>query len=96
MEHDPSFKQLIPYVVFQPLRRRRGGGRSSNTPAARGQGEGRLHRKRSVGIGGHISADDVGADGNGNPYREGMQRELEEEISIDTPVHVALRGHDQR
>ena len=50
-----------------------------------GQGEGRLHRKRSVGIGGHISAVDVGADGSGNPYEEGMRRELDEEVSIDSP-----------
>ena len=85
MENDPSFKQLIPYVIF----RHRGGDTESVFQYTRGsgQGEGRLHRKRSVGIGGHISAEDVGADGCGNPYEAGMRRELEEEVSIDTP-HV--------
>ncbi len=84
MELDPSFKQLIPYAVFQHCD---AAGRRSVFQYTRGtgQGEGRLHRKRSVGIGGHISADDVGADGVGDPYREGMRRELEEEVSIDTP-----------
>jgi len=83
MEHDPSFKQLIPYVIFRHC----AGGRESVFQYTRGsgQGEGRLHRKRSVGIGGHISAVDVRTDGSGNPYEEGMRRELEEEVSIDTP-----------
>ncbi len=84
MEHDPSFKQLIPYVIF---RHRDASGRQSVFQYTRGtgQGEGRLHRKRSVGIGGHISAVDAGADGNANPYEDGMRRELEEEVSIDSP-----------
>ena len=58
MEHDPSFKQLIPYVIFRHCD---AAGRQSVFQYTRGsgQGEGRLHRKRSVGIGGHISAVDV-------------------------------------
>ncbi len=51
----------------------------------KGMGEGRLHAKRSVGIGGHISAVDAEAQGVVNPYEEGMRRELEEEVIIDTP-----------
>jgi predicted NUDIX family phosphoesterase len=80
MEADPSFKQLIPYVVFCHTR-------SSGQPwvfrytRGTGQGEQRLHRKQSVGIGGHISSDD--AHGN-EPYEEGMRRELDEEVSIRT------------
>jgi predicted NUDIX family phosphoesterase len=83
MEHDPGFKQLIPYVIFRHCDDT---GRHYVFQYTRGcgQGEGRLHRKRSVGIGGHISAVDVGADGSGNPYEEGMRRELDEEVSIDT------------
>jgi predicted NUDIX family phosphoesterase len=80
MEADPSFKQLIPYVIF------------CHTTSAgdktvfcytrgTGQGEQRLHRKRSVGIGGHISSIDADA---AEPYAEGMRRELDEEIAIDT------------
>jgi len=81
METDPSFKQLIPYVVMQwtdpageihVFAYTRGGG----------SGESRLHAKRSIGIGGHISAED--AAGDGNPYLIGMQRELDEEVRIDS------------
>jgi predicted NUDIX family phosphoesterase len=82
MEEDPSFKQLIPYCVFRHV-----------DPAGRvtvfaytrgkGQGEGRLRSKRSVGIGGHISSDDHQA-GTGNVYQEGLRRELEEEVFIES------------
>ena len=84
VEQDPGFKQLIPYVIF---RHRDEDGTQSVFQYTRGtgQGEGRLHRKRSVGIGGHISTVDADADATGNPYAEGMRRELEEEVIIDTP-----------
>jgi len=80
METDPSFKQLIPYVIFrfatpdgkvQLFRYTRGSG----------QGEARLHAKKSVGIGGHISTLDHSAN---SVYDQGMQRELDEETIIDT------------
>ena len=82
MEQDPSFKQLIPYVLFRHADDR---GRESLFQYTRGagQGEKRLHAKRSVGIGGHISATDSQA-ASGDIYREGMLRELAEEISIDS------------
>ncbi len=80
MEQDPSFKQLIPYVIF---RHRDTAGQISVFRYTRGtgQGEQRLHSKQSVGIGGHISSDDAVNDA---PYSEGMQRELAEEVIIDT------------
>jgi len=89
MEEDPSFKQLIPYVVF---RHRSGTGDASLFCYTRGkgQGEGRLHSKQSIGIGGHISAEDSGADLD--PYEEGMRRELEEEVEIDTPFRQRCLG----
>ena len=82
MEQDPSFKQLIPYVIF---RHTDADGNVSVFEYQRGsgQGESRLHAKRSVGIGGHISSDDAEVD-SANPYQEGMARELEEEVVIDT------------
>jgi predicted NUDIX family phosphoesterase len=58
----------------------------------KGQGEQRLHAKRSIGVGGHICSDD---DSNGkdiHPYEEGMRRELEEEVFIGTPYRVRLVG----
>ena len=56
-----------------------------------GQGESRLHAKRSIGIGGHISVED-GADPGSNPYHEGMRRELAEEVSIETDYHERCVG----
>ena len=77
--------QAVDSLRDLPPSRRAGGESVFQYTRGSGQGEGRLHRKRSVGIGGHISAVDVGADGSGNPYEEGMRRELEEEVAIDTP-----------
>jgi len=84
MEADPSFKQLIPYVIFRYVD---DDGRTHVFQYTRGtgQGESRLHRKRSVGVGGHISTVDAAATANGDPYREGMRRELEEEVAVETP-----------
>jgi predicted NUDIX family phosphoesterase len=72
-EVDPSFKQLIPYVVL------RHGGQVLHYTRA-GGGEKRLHAKRSIGIGGHISS----ADGSvaAQAYRAGMLRELAEEVAL--------------
>jgi predicted NUDIX family phosphoesterase len=81
METDPSFKQLIPYVLLEWTNEAgeihlfaytRGGG----------SGESRLHAKRSVGIGGHISRED--AAGGADPYSTGMHRELYEEVVLET------------
>jgi predicted NUDIX family phosphoesterase len=94
MEVNPHFKQLIPYVLFCYTR-------PSGQPSVfrytrgTGQGEQRLHRKQSVGIGGHVSKDDNHA---GEPYAEGMRRELDEEVLIRTPYSdrcVGLINDDQ-
>jgi predicted NUDIX family phosphoesterase len=58
----------------------------------KGQGEKRLHAKRSIGIGGHISSDDEQSANDLNPYHEGMQRELDEEVTIGTPYSERLVG----
>jgi predicted NUDIX family phosphoesterase len=93
VEQDPGFKQLIPYVIFC---HRDGSGRQRVFQYTRGtgQGEGRLHGKRSVGIGGHISAIDADADADAtaDPYREGMRRELDEEVVVETPYQGHLVG----
>jgi predicted NUDIX family phosphoesterase len=91
VEKDPGFKQLIPYVIFRHVA---ADGRPTVFQYTRGagMGEGRLHRKRSVGIGGHISAIDAGEHAIGNPYQEGMRRELEEEVAIDTPYTAQCVG----
>jgi len=96
MEEDPSFKQLIPYVIF---RHRDATGRELLFQYTRGSGMGerRLHSKRSVGVGGHISIDDRSS-ADAVPYAEGMRRELDEEVVIDTPFTqrcVGLINDDQ-
>jgi predicted NUDIX family phosphoesterase len=96
METDPSFKQLIPYVIFTSQAT---DGRLLvfQYTRGKGQGESRLHSKRSVGVGGHISIDDRTCE-DLVPYAEGMRRELEEEIAIDCPYTercVGLINDDQ-
>jgi predicted NUDIX family phosphoesterase len=91
MEEDPSFKQLIPYALFRWID-------DEGTPhlfeyqRGSGQGERRLHAKRSVGVGGHISLIDSAAGQLEHVYREGMRRELEEEVLIDTPYTENIVG----
>jgi predicted NUDIX family phosphoesterase len=88
MEEDPGFKQLIPYCIFQYID-------DSGMPhvfqytRGNGSGESRLRAKKSVGIGGHISTLDANED---SPYDQGMRRELEEEVEIDTGHTQALVG----
>ncbi len=76
VEEDPSFKQLIPYCIF------RCNGKVFYYTRGKEQGEGRLHSKRSVGIGGHISAEDQFS--GSNVYQVAMRREIEEEVILGT------------
>jgi predicted NUDIX family phosphoesterase len=89
-EEDPSFKQLIPYVIF---RYTDPSGEQYLFKYTRGSGLGeqRLHSKCSVGVGGHISSVD-GENAVGNPYEEGMRRELAEEVDIQTPYQQQIAG----
>jgi predicted NUDIX family phosphoesterase len=90
VETDPSWLQLIPYVVLvcgaQVFHYRRG---ASGTEA-------RLRALRSVGIGGHISEAD--AAGGSDPYATGMAREVFEEVTHAAVVSERLLGfiHDPR
>ncbi len=88
MEEDPSFKQLIPYCIFQYVDES-GTKHVFQYTRGDGGGESRLRTKKSVGIGGHISTLD--ADDH-SPYDEGMRRELDEEISIETEYSQSLVG----
>jgi hypothetical protein len=76
MEQDPTFKQLIPYCVF------RCNGEVFYYQRGTAQGEARLHAKRSVGVGGHVSTLDLNS--HLSPYLEGMRREIEEEVDIES------------
>ncbi|MEM8680418.1 MAG: NUDIX domain-containing protein [Planctomycetota bacterium] len=87
METDPSFKQLIPYVVFRHTDPA-GNVTLFHYTRGSGQGETRLRQKVSVGVGGHISSvNDVG-----ETYEEGMRRELAEEVAIDTQYQATVAG----
>ena len=90
VEEDPSFKQLIPYCIF------RHNGKVFHYSRGKEQGEGRLHSKRSIGIGGHISADDQHS--GSNVYQIAMRREIEEEVFLEsdfTEKCVALINDDE-
>ncbi len=93
VEEDPGFKQLIPYVIFR-YRDPNGQTLLFQYTRGKGQGEGRLHSKKSIGIGGHISLDDCGSEGDSqtSTYQEGMRRELAEEVAIDTPYDQLCVG----
>ena len=73
VETDPSFLQLIPYVVL------RCGADVFHYRRGKAGTETRLTALRSVGVGGHISEADAAGD---DPYRTGMLRELAEEVEI--------------
>jgi len=83
VEVDPSYKQLIPYVIFR--QKSSFGDFLFAYTRGKGMGEARLHAKKSVGVGGHISSTDVAADST-SIYQEGMNRELQEEVTIDSEI----------
>jgi predicted NUDIX family phosphoesterase len=84
VEDDPRFKQIIPYVVF------RSGSAVFCYTRGKSQGEARLHRLRSLGVGGHVSEDDAQGKKSLEAYESAMRRELDEE------VEVASRGQVRR
>lgn len=91
MEQDPTFKQLIPYCIFR-YRDAAGVSHLFQYVRGKGQGEGRLHSKRSIGVGGHVSSDDAAPHVTSDPYREGLRRELAEEVHIDAPFSERCVG----
>lgn len=81
LETDESFLQIIPYVLIK-----RGDEFLAYVRTAKG-GEDRLHGKVSIGVGGHIDAEDflLGEDGSidiDRTARNGAQRELIEELDL--------------
>lgn len=70
MEQDPSFKQIIPYLVL------RDGERYFLMRRTRAGGDARLHDRWSIGVGGHLNPGDDGLAG-------GLRREWHEELHAD-------------
>jgi predicted NUDIX family phosphoesterase len=91
MEDDPSFKQLIPYVLFR-WQAPDGAVHLFEYLRGSGQGERRLHAKRSVGVGGHISSIDADAGDTHNAYLDGMARELAEEVKVNCDCEPRIVG----
>jgi predicted NUDIX family phosphoesterase len=91
-ENDPAYKQIIPYalIVFQ----------NTVLHYVRGKkaGEQRLVAKGSIGVGGHMNETDESLFAmDEQAYRAGVEREVNEEIKIDTPFEdriVALLNDD--
>lgn len=66
-EHDPSLKQIIPYLVL------RDGPRYFLMQRTKAGGDARLHDRWTIGIGGHLEAADGDIEG-------GLRREWSEEL----------------
>jgi len=90
-EEDPSYKQLIPYLLLTH------GGRVLHYARGKGGGEARLASKCSIGIGGHINNTDH-SDGvfDQAAYDRAVSRELHEELIVGNHSHrpMALLNDD--
>ena len=91
-ETNPAFKQIIPYalVAFE--------GKLVYYVRGKKAGEQRLVAKGSIGIGGHMNETDESLFAwDEEAYRVGVEREVNEEIKIDSPFEgriVALLNDD--
>jgi len=91
-ENDPTHKQIIPYVLIAH--------RGTVLHYVRGKkaGEQRLVAKGSIGIGGHMNDTDESLFAwDEQAYRAGVEREVSEEIRIESPFEdriVALLNDD--
>jgi predicted NUDIX family phosphoesterase len=83
-EHDPSYKQVIPYVL---VRHRDSHLLLRRTPS---QTEKRLHNKYSLGVGGHINPEP--SLGHRTIIEAGMHRELEEEVHVAGNHRIEMLG----
>jgi predicted NUDIX family phosphoesterase len=81
-EVDPTFKQLIPYVML------RDGGLVYLMERTDAGGDARLHGKASIGVGGHLNPVDEGED----PLTDGLRREWSEELVADWEPEFRLVG----
>lgn len=83
-EEDPSYKQIIPYVVLTQK------GQVFSTRRLNKGGESRLHGKLSIGIGGHINP--VDETDRRSVLMKGLERELDEEVYIRHRGELVPRG----
>jgi predicted NUDIX family phosphoesterase len=83
VENDPSFQQIIPYVVF------RHGERHFLTHRLRASSEKRLRKQYSLGVGGHINPGDLEG---GDPILDGLRREWSEEVIYEGRFEARMLG----
>jgi predicted NUDIX family phosphoesterase len=92
-ENDPSYKQIIPYAIIAH------GHRVLHYVRGKKAGEQRLVAKGSIGIGGHMNDTDESLFAwDEEAYRAGVEREVNEEIRIETTYDdrtVALLNDDR-
>jgi predicted NUDIX family phosphoesterase len=86
VEDDPSYKQLIPYVIF------RCGPDVLCYTRGTSQGEARLHRKRSLGVGGHVDEEDADGRPTSAAYEMALRREIDEEVTVRSPGRITRVG----
>jgi len=91
-ENDPTHKQIIPYAIIAC------GDNVLHYVRGKKAGEQRLAAKGSIGIGGHMNdADESLFAWDEAAYRAGVEREVNEEIKIESPFEdriVALLNDD--
>ena len=91
-ENDPTHKQIIPYAIIAH------GDTVLHYVRGKKAGEQRLVSKGSIGIGGHMNDTDESLFAwDENAYRAGVEREVNEEIKIESPFEdriVALLNDD--
>jgi len=91
-ENDPTHKQIIPYTLLAC------GDRVLHYVRGKKAGEQRLVAKGSIGIGGHMNDEDESLFAwDEAAYRAGVEREVNEEVQIETPFEdriVALLNDD--
>ncbi len=91
-EEDPSHKQIIPYAIFHHQ------GKYLHYVRGGGGGEKRLAAKGSLGIGGHINAEDAAQSSlDKDTYTTGVEREVDEELNLSgghTQKIIALINDD--
>ena len=91
-EADPTHKQIIPYAILAC------GDRVLHYVRGKKAGEQRLVAKGSIGIGGHMNDEDESFFASDeDAYRAGVEREVNEEVQIETPFEdriVALLNDD--
>ena len=85
-EEDPSYKQIIPYVLVEH------DGKFLVYRRTAKQGENRLHGRLSIGFGGHINEVDGKRDTRTNVILAAMVRELNEEVYLPNISAIRVAG----